>query len=160
VAASDFYGPLVRMSHAGERLVPALMAGKRVTMVGSLDQPHSFTYVPDLARAMIVSAQTPSLWGQVLHAPTGPAPTQRELAEALARAAGVSPPRLSTLPAWVLKVAGLVSVGARELAETSYMFTRPFVLDSTRSEALLGQAPTPLDVAAKETVAWWRAQPV
>ena len=158
VAASDFYGPRVRMSHAGERLVPALMAGKRVAMVGSLDQPHSFTYVPDLARAMVISAQTPSVWGQVLHAPTGPAPTQRELAQALTRAAGVSGPRLSALPAWALKVAGLVSVDARELAETSYMFTRPFVLDSTHSEALLGLAPTPLDIAAKETVAWWRTR--
>lgn len=158
VAASDFYGPLVRTAHAGERLVPALLAGKRVTMIGSLDQPHSFTYVPDLARAMIAAAQTPALWGQVLHAPTGPALTQRELAGALARAADAPEPRLSALPAWVLKASGLFSVDARELAETSYMFTRPFVLDSTHSEALLGQAPTPLGVAAKETVDWWRGQ--
>ena len=62
------------------------------------------------------------------------------------------------LPARVLKVAGLVSRDARELVETSYQFTGPFVLDSSRSEALLGQSPTPLDVGAKETVDWWRAQ--
>ena len=61
VAASDFYGPWVRAAHAGERLVPALLEGRRVSLVGSLDQPHSFTYVPDLARAMIRAAQTPSL---------------------------------------------------------------------------------------------------
>ena len=158
VAASDFYGPRVRMAHAGERLVPALLSERRVALVGSLDQPHSFTYVPDLAGAMIRAAQTPSLWGQFLHAPTAPPPTQRELAEALAQAAGVASPRLSVLPAWALKAAGLVSRDARELAETSYQFTSPFVLDSSHSEALLGQSPTPLDVAAKETVDWWRAQ--
>jgi nucleoside-diphosphate-sugar epimerase len=158
VVASDFFGPLVRTAHAGERLVPALLAGKRVTMIGSLDLAHSFTYVPDLARAMITAAQTPELWGQVLHAPTLPAPTQRALATAFADAAGAPRPRLSVLPAWVLKAAGLFSVDARELAETSYMFTRAFVLDSTRSEALLGQAPTPVDVAAKETVDWWRSE--
>jgi len=158
VAASDFYGPLVRMAHAGERLVPAVLSGKRVTMVGSLDLPHSFTYVPDLARAMIVAATTPSLWGEVLHAPTGPALTQREMARAMANAAGVSTPRLSVLPAWVLTMTGVVSVTARELAETSYMFTQPFVLDSTHSEGLLGLAPTPLEVAAKETVDWWRSE--
>ena len=158
VAASDFYGPRVRMAHAGERLVPALLAGKRVTMIGNLDLPHSFTYVPDLARAMVTASQDPSLWGQVLHAPTAPAVSQRQVATALAEAAGVSKPKLSALPAWVLKAVGLVSVDSRELAETSYMFTRPFVLDSSRSEALLGQAPTPLDVAAKETVEWWQAE--
>ena len=158
VAASDFYGPRVRMAHAGERLVPALLAGRRVSLVGSLDQPHSFTYVPDLARAMIRAAQMPSLWGEFLHAPTAPAPTQRELAEALAQAADIASPRLSVLPAWALKAAGLASRDARELAETSYQFTGPFVLDSGHSEALLGQSPTPLNVAAQETVDWWRAQ--
>ncbi len=158
VMASDFYGPLVRTSHAGERLVPSLLSGKRVMMIGSLDLPHSFTYVPDLARGMIVAARTPSLWGQVVHAPTGPAVGQRELAGALARAGSAPTPRLGSLPAWVLKAAGLFSVDSRELAETSYMFTRPFVMDSARSEALLGLAPTPLDVAAAETVAWWREQ--
>jgi nucleoside-diphosphate-sugar epimerase len=63
------------------------------------------------------------------------------------------------LPAWVLKVAGLVSRDSRELAETSYQLTAPFVLDSSRSGALLGLSPTPLEVAAKETVDWWRAVP-
>ena len=61
------------------------------------------------------------------------------------------------LPAWVLKASGLFSGEARELAETSYQFARPFVLDSRRSEELLEQSPTSLDVAAKETVTWWRS---
>ena len=156
VAASDFYGPRVKTSHAGERLVPALLAGKRVALVGSLKQPHSFTYVPDLARAMITAARTPALWGQFLHAPTGPAVTQRDLAQALAAAAGAPAPNLSVVPAWVLKVAGLFSTESRELAETSYQFSRAFVIDSSRSEQLLGLSPTPLEVAAKETVDWWR----
>ena len=47
---------------------------------------------------------------------------------------------------------------SRELAETAYMFTEPFVLDSSRSEERLGLSPTPLDVGAKATVDWWRAQ--
>ena len=36
------------------------------------------------------------------------------------------------------------------------MFTRPFVLDSTRSHERLGLAPTPLGTGVKETVDWWR----
>jgi hypothetical protein len=62
------------------------------------------------------------------------------------------------LPAWVLKVTGLYSTDMRELAETSYQFSKPFVMDSAQSEALLDQSPTPLDVAAKETVDWWRSE--
>jgi nucleoside-diphosphate-sugar epimerase len=158
VAASDFYGPLVRTAHAAERMVPTILAGKTMRVVGSLDQPHSFTYVPDLAAAMIKAAATPALWNTVLHAPTAAPVTQRQLIEAYAAAAGVPVPKMAAIPAWVLRAAGVLSSASRELAETTYMFTRPFVLDSSRSEALLDLSPTPLEVGAKATVDWWRSQ--
>lgn len=158
VAASDFYGPLVRNAHAAERMVPTILAGKTMRVVGSLDQPHSFTYVPDLAAAMIKAAATPELWNTVLHAPTVEPVTQRELIEAYAAAAGVPVPKMSAIPAWLLRLVGVFTGETRELAETSYMFTKPFVLDSTHSEDLLGLSPTPLEVSAKATVDWWRDQ--
>lgn len=157
VAASDFYGPLVRTAHAGERMVPTILAGKMIRAIGSVDQPHSFTYVPDLAAAMIRAAATPQLWNSFLHAPTAPAVTQRELIEAFAAAGGVPVPKMSAVPSWAVRAIGVVSGEMRELAETSYMFTRPFVLDSSRSEELLGLSPTPLDVGIKATTEWWRA---
>lgn len=40
----------------------------------------------------------------------------------------------------------------------NYQFTKPFVMNSTASETLLGLAPTPIDQAARETVDWWRAE--
>jgi nucleoside-diphosphate-sugar epimerase len=156
VAASDFYGPRVIMSHAGERMIPTVLAGRTMRVVGSLDQPHSFTYVPDLAAAMIRAAATPDLWDSFLHAPTSPAVTQRELIEQVASTAGVPVPRTSAIPTWALKTFGVVSRSMKELAETGYMFDRPFVLDSTASEARLGLSPTPLETGLKETVAWWR----
>ncbi len=51
---------------------------------------------------------------------------------------------------------GLVDM--RELAETSYQFTAPFVMSSAHSEQLLGLAPTPFEQQVKETVAWWQSQ--
>jgi nucleoside-diphosphate-sugar epimerase len=156
VAASDFYGPAVRTALAGERLVPTVLAGHTVRVVGSLDQPHSFTYVPDLAAAMIRAAATPELWNSFLHAPTAPPLTQLELVEQVALAAGVPVPRTAVMPAWVLRAVGLVSRDIRGLEETRYMVTRPFVMDSTASAERLGLAPTPLGTGLKETVEWWR----
>ncbi|MFD4182367.1 NAD-dependent epimerase/dehydratase family protein [Rhodococcus sp. NPDC058514] len=158
VAASDFFGPRVLMAHAGERMVPSILAGKTVRVMADLDTPHSFTYVSDLAAAMIAAAADPALWNTLLHAPTGPAVTQRAMIHAFAAAAGVPDPKVGTLPAWLVRGAGLVHGDSRELAETLYQFERPFVLDSGRSERLLGLAPTPLDDAAAATVAWWRAR--
>jgi len=158
VMASDFFGPHVRMAHAGERMVPAIMKGRTIRVVASLDTAHSFTYVPDYASAMITAADDETLWNSVLHAPTGPAITQRRIIEAFAAAAGVPAPKMSAIPAWVLRASGLFSSQSRELAEVAYQLEKPFILDSTRSERLLGLTPTPLDVAAKATVDWWRTQ--
>lgn len=158
VAASDFYGPLVRNAHAGERMVPTVLAGRTMRVAGSLHQPHSFTYVPDLAAAMVRAAAREDLWNSFLHAPTAPALTQQQLVEMVAAAGEVRVPRTSSIPGGLMTAAGLVSRDMRELAETSYMFTAPFVLDSHRSEERLGLAPTPLADGLAATVAWWRSQ--
>ena len=155
VAASDFYGPLVRNAHAGERMVPTVMAGRTMRVIGDPDAPHSWTYIPDLAQAMIRAADDERLWDSFLLAPTAPAISQRELVATYARAAGVTPPAVHGIPAWTLKAVGLVHRDTRELAEMSYQFTRPFVIDSSASEQRLGLAPTPLQAGARETVAWW-----
>ena len=157
VVASDFYGPLVRTAHAGERMVPAVLAGRRMRVLGSADQPHSFTYVPDLARAMVAAAQQPPVPDRVLHAPTGPALTQRALVEAFAAEAG-RPARVGTLPSWLVRAGALVPWPLRELAEVLYQFEEPFVMSSARSEQALGLLPTPLPEAVRATVAWRRAQ--
>lgn len=158
VVAGDFFGPRVRSSHAGERMVPRILARRPLQVVGSADQPHSFTFVPDLAAAMIKAAQTPALWNRVLHAPTNPALTQRQLAGALAEAAGVPRPRVGVLPGWLLRAVGVFSADIRGLAETLYQFQRPFVMDSAASEAALDLRPTPLPEAARMTVDWWRLE--
>jgi nucleoside-diphosphate-sugar epimerase len=157
VVAGDFFGPRVRLAHAGERMVPAILAGKKLRVVGSADHPHSFTYIGDLARAMIAAAEMPTARNDVWHAPTGPALTQRQLAQAFAQAAGQEAPLgVGVLPGWMLRAAGMLSADARELAETLYQFERPFVMDSSASEAALGLSPTPLAEAAASTIGWWR----
>jgi len=42
---SDFFGPHVFNSHAGERLFKAALTGKTAQVLGDPDQPHSFTYM-------------------------------------------------------------------------------------------------------------------
>ena len=46
--ASDFFGPELRGSAFGERVVPRVIAGKRVSLLGELDVPHSVSYMPDV----------------------------------------------------------------------------------------------------------------
>ena len=53
VRASDYFGPGYRsQSHLGERFVPRLLDGRSAQFVVGADQPHSWTYVPDVANAV------------------------------------------------------------------------------------------------------------
>ncbi len=155
VVASDFFGPRVRTAHVGERMIPALLRGKSIQLIGSPDVPHSFTYVPDLAAAMIAAADLPRTPDRVLHAPTLPPLTQRALVEALAASAGVRVPTLRGTPGWLIRGVAAVVPSMREFAEMTYQFDRPFVMDSSASEQLLGLAPTALAVALADTLQWW-----
>ena len=157
VVASDFFGPHALNAHAGEHMVPTVLAGRRVRVMAGADTLHSFTYVPDLARAMVAAAARTDLHGTVLHAPTGPALTQRQMVHALAAAAGV-PAKVGVIPAWVVRAGGLLPGALHEMTETLYQFTAAFVMDSARTQTLLGLSPTPLEQAARETVDWWRAR--
>lgn len=157
VVASDFIGPHVTAGgHMAERAMRPVLEGGSLKVVASLDEPHSWTYVPDLAAAMIVAADRPDLWDRVLHAPTGAPHTQREVVTAYAAEAGRPVPRLGAYPVWMMRALGAVHTDTRELAEMAYQFAEPFVLDSSRSEAELGLSPTPWDEVVRETVRWWR----
>ena len=158
IVASDFYGPFGRMAHAGARMLESVFHGRRLLAIGNPDLPHSFTYLPDLAAAMIRAAQRPELFNGVLHAPTLPPLSQRAMAKAYAAAAGLPAPKVSGIPGNVLRAAGLLHPATRELAEMTYQFDRPFVMDSLESQSLLGLHPTALAEGAQKTVDWWREE--
>jgi nucleoside-diphosphate-sugar epimerase len=154
--ASDFYGPTVRDSVLGARVVPRLLDHKRVTMLGSLDVPHSFSYMPDVIRTLVTIATDERAWGRPWHVPNAAAVSQRVAVETLAAAAGTGA-RMSALPkAALIAVAPFVPL-LRELKETWYQFAEPFVTDSTLTEATFGLHATPFEDGAEATIAWWRA---
>lgn len=157
VVASDYYGPFAQTAHAGTRMLEALHNDKRLVAIGNPVAAHSFTYLPDLAAAMIRAAQREDLWNSVLHAPTTPPASQRAMLEAYAVAARLPAPKISGAPGWLLRAAGVIHPATRELAEMAYQFDKPFVMDSQHSQALLRLSPTPLAEGALQTVRWWNA---
>ena len=58
-----------------------------------------------------------------------------------------------------LRALGVVNPVLRELAETSYQFSEPFILDTSKYQATFGAAGTPLADAIAATLAWYRTQP-
>ena len=156
--ASDFFGPLVTDAHLGERVVPRVLTGRTVTVLGNLDVPHSWTYVPDLARTLVTLATDERAWGRPWHVPSNAPLTSRQVVAALSRAAGRQPVSVKTVPGVVIAAVGLVNAPLRAMREVSYQFERPFVLDSSAATATFALTPTSYDEAFGATVAWYRDQ--
>ncbi|MFJ6479432.1 MULTISPECIES: NAD-dependent epimerase/dehydratase family protein [unclassified Streptomyces] len=157
VRASDFFGPGVTDGgHLAARVVPPLLRGKPVTTLGDPDAPHSWTYLPDVARTLVEVADEESAWGRAWHVPTQPALSVREMVERLCAQAGTGPVAVRGLPSAVVGAASLFSPLIRELKEVRYQFDRPFVVSSRAYEEAFAVRATPVDEQVKATVEWWR----
>ncbi len=157
VRASDFFGPCVTEGgHLAARVLPPLLRGKPVSVLGDPDAPHSWTYLPDVAGALVEVAGEERAWGRPWHVPTEPALSVREMVGRLAARAGTAPVAVRRLPSVVLGAAALFSPLIRELKEVRYQFDRPFVVDSSAYEAAFAVRATPLDEQVRATVDWWR----
>jgi nucleoside-diphosphate-sugar epimerase len=142
--AADFYGPHAdRTSAAAIMVFQRLSAGKSAQVLVDPDRTHSYTYTPDCAKALCLLADADDSFGQAWHLPTAHPPlTGREFIALAAEAFGVAP-RVSVLPAWMMKTLGLVVPMMRELAEMLYQNDRDYVFDSSKFERRFAFTPTP-----------------
>ena len=154
---SDYFGPGVTNSVAGDRVFPAILAGKKAMWVGSLDQPHTMTFVDDFARVLITLGSRPEAYGQIWHAPAAEPLTGRQFLALACELAGQEP-RLGAYSPLVIRLAGLVDPVLRELPELAYEFTAPFVLDGSRYQVAFGGAPTPHREALQATLDWYASR--
>ncbi len=155
--ASDFFGAGATESTLGARVFGNAVAGKRADFIGNPDLPHTYSYVPDIAAALAVLGTDARAVGQVWHLPGPETVTTREVLELIANEVG-HPVLVRSVPKLILRALGPVNRMARGLAEMSYEFDEPFVLDTAKFESTFGASGTPLDVAIKETVTWYQGQ--
>ena len=152
VRASDYIGPGVGDNGHVTRHLATLKAGKRAWVVGSADQPHSFTDVGDAARLLVAAAEDESSHGRIWHAPTNAPLTQRQVITDVARAGGFPEPKVSALPRALFTMLSVVPF-IRELRDMAYQWNRPYVLDDIESREHFGIEPTPWDEVCRRTAA-------
>ncbi|MFB4277798.1 NAD-dependent epimerase/dehydratase family protein [Nonomuraea sp. MTCD27] len=153
VRGSDYFGPgATDQSYMGDRFLVPLRAGKTIQLVWPADMPHSWTYLPDVADALVVAGSDERAWGRPWHVPTAEPLTFRQLGERLAALLGRPAPRMTQLPWPVVRAAGLFSPMIGEMRHIRYQFVAPYVLDSSAFQSTFGVAPTPIAQALKATL--------
>ena len=155
---SDYFGPRGgAQSNLGDRVVPAALAGTTATVLGDPDQPHTYTYVPDIGEGLAVLGEHAEAPGQVWHLPNDPdTRTTRELADLAFRLAGQPRTRLRRAHPLLLRALAVTNPTVREILEMQYQFEEPFIVDSTTFTTRLGMSATPLDDAVERTLATYR----
>jgi nucleoside-diphosphate-sugar epimerase len=156
--ASDYFGPRGgAQSNLGDRALPAALAGRTATVLGDPDQPHTYTYIPDIGEGLAVLGEHPDAAGQVWHLPNDPEThTTRQLVDHVYRLAGQRRTRLRQVHPLLLRAAATTNRTVRALLEMQYQFDEPFIVDSTRIGTRLGARATPLHQALEDTLAAYR----
>jgi nucleoside-diphosphate-sugar epimerase len=155
--ASDFFGPRVLASAAGEQVFGRAVEGKSAQVAGDPDQSHTYTYVPDIGRGLVILGEREEALGRVWHLPSPETLTTREFVEMIFEEVG-KPARVQAAPKIVLQAMGLFNLGIREMIEMLYEFEEPFVVDDSNFTRTFGEQATPLRQAIQRTVRWYREE--
>ncbi|WP_100445182.1 NAD-dependent epimerase/dehydratase family protein [Glycomyces xiaoerkulensis] len=154
--ASDYYGPGGVATILGPNVFAAAVEGRTIRWVGDLDQPHTVSYLPDIAAALATLGEHDHADGRAWHLPAADAVTGREFL-ALVRAAAGGSPRSAGLGRGAERLIGLFNPTVRELAETRYQRDRPFVVDDSAFREAFGPVQvTPHEDGVSATLDWYR----
>ncbi len=157
VRASDYIGPNAQ-TQFGARVVPRLLTGRAVRVLGDPDAPHSWTYTEDAAHLLVTVARDERAWGRPWHVPSHPARSSGQVVAEMCRVAAVPEVPVKALPTWLIRVGGLVSPLLRELPEVAYQHDQSFIMDSSTTEQTSGLAPTDWDTVLTETMRPFRVR--
>jgi nucleoside-diphosphate-sugar epimerase len=153
--AADFYGPDTARTSVPDLLVfQRLLKGQRAQWLVNAQTPHSFTYVPDAARALAILGTDENSWNQVWHLPTAsPAITGEDF---IRRAAAIlqKDARHSVLPPWMIRLGGLFDRTTAELHEMLYQYAYDYRFDSSKFEKAYHFKPTSYEDGIKATAEW------
>jgi nucleoside-diphosphate-sugar epimerase len=148
--AGDFIGGAGQRGGWFDQVILRPIARGRIAYPGSLDVPHAWAFLPDLARAAVALAEMRATLPEVAEVPfPGFTLTGRTLAAGLAEALGrpVEARRMSWLP---LHLARPFWPLGRGIVEMRYLWDMPHRLDDGVMARLLPDfAPTPVVAALK-----------
>ncbi|QEC68355.1 NAD-dependent epimerase/dehydratase family protein [Panacibacter ginsenosidivorans] len=157
--AADFYGPVGFKTSVPNMLVfENLKNSKKAQWLANAKVPHSFTYVPDAAKALYMLANDDTAFGQTWHVPTAGHPlTGEEFIKQAAEYMKVFN-NYSTLPVWMMQLAGIFNRPIKESVEMIYQSQFPYIFNSTKFDKAFNFEPTSYQDGIRETAIWTMEQ--
>ncbi|GLW90540.1 NAD-dependent epimerase/dehydratase family protein [Actinokineospora globicatena] len=155
--AADFYGPRVINSALGGAVFFPALQGAPVYALGDIDQPHAYSYIGDVARALATLGERDEALGRVWHVPTTSDHTTRQVHDLIGQRLGAQI-RHDVLPAATDQAWGpFDAVFMREYAELFYQYLEPQIVDCQAIADTFGLRATPITDALDVTLEWYRS---
>jgi len=156
--ANDYFGPTVR-NPLVDRAFGHAVQNRAMMVLGNIDVPHQWAYLPDVARAgaMLLERRAQLDDFDVFHFAGYLADPQRAFLERIATLAGHPGLAIRPAPWWLVRLLGWFDPQAREVLELRYLWDNAVILDGARLARTLPEfVPTPLDEAISATLASYR----
>jgi len=143
VRSADFYGPGATASMVHATVFERLKNNKTPQWIGNPKAVHTFTYTPDVGRAVALLGNSPEAYGQTWHAPTSAEAITGEHFVRIACHAAGRPYGIQPVPNWILRLMGLFVPIIRENMEMMYQFEYDYRFDSSKIRRAFGLEATP-----------------
>ncbi len=154
--SADFYGPGSDKTGMANIMVFANLAKKKnAQCLVDANKPHSFTYVPDAAKALYLLAKDDSAFNQTWHLPTRPNPLTGKEFIALASKEFNRLPKYTVFAPWMIKVLGLFIPVMTEIHEMLYQNELPYIFDSSKFDDHFHFTPTSYEEGIKASAAYY-----
>jgi nucleoside-diphosphate-sugar epimerase len=156
VKAADFIGPRIYKGIFGTDFLHSVYNGKRVRLFGNIDLPHTFTYIKDLAAAMINVGTANDTFGQIWHVPNAPALSLDKWVHLFEVITGKRIKK-SVTPKFLIRLTGPFNSFVKELYEMAYQFEYPYLVNHDKYVSRFGNHYTYPSEIVTETVEWYKS---
>jgi nucleoside-diphosphate-sugar epimerase len=141
--SADFYGPEAKNGVFNVMAFNNLAKGKKAQAFGNMDKIHTYTYVPDAAKATAVLGNTSDAYNQEWHVPTTRERlTNLDWIKLAAKKLGVDA-KVQPVSVWMIRMLGLFIPIMREFPEMVYQYEQDYIFDSSKFEKRFGIMATP-----------------
>lgn len=133
VRCADFYGPNVDSSGV-TMAIDSIKNGKKAYFMGDPFTTHTYSYVPDIAKATVELARAGDTYNQTWHVPSSTPITGNDLMKLVDTTLGMQG-KWSILNRRSMKLMGVFVPILGELSEMMYQFEHDYIFDSSKFAA-------------------------
>ncbi|MGN6541030.1 MAG: NAD-dependent epimerase/dehydratase family protein [Ginsengibacter sp.] len=150
--SADFYGKNVKTGFLNIGVIDNFKKNKKAFWQSDANKIHSFTYVPDAAKAVALLGNTPDAYNQVWHLPTSSQKwTGKEFVNYIAKQMHIKP-RYYILSKLMISLFGMFSATLRELKEMQYQNDRDYFFDSSKFQKKFVLQPTTYEKGIADSI--------